>query len=138
MKKLFSISFALLILLSGMNLTIATHFCGMQVEAVKWSFTGQKATCGMEKSKETCPANKGLSENCCQDRIIVYAIDNSYKPSAFQTKELPKNRLHSFPAALISLSNSHNFYVSGNYIVIPPDINLSSVVYLPEICVFRI
>ncbi len=138
MKKLFSITFALLILLSGMNLTITTHICGRQVEAVKWSFTGKKANCGMKMDKETCPAKKGISANCCQDRMTVYKVDNNYKPSTYQSKEVTKKYLHTFATDLITLFNSHNSYVSNNGNVIPPDIALTSAVYLPEICVFRI
>jgi len=138
MKKIFSISFALLILLSGMNLTIAFHICGKKVEAVKWSFTGKKAGCGMESDKVTCPAQKGFSKNCCQDKTSFYSIDNNYKPSNHQnTKSLIKN-LRNFYFTLNNSDNFSNSYISDKVNVVSSERVITNSVYLPEICVFRI
>jgi hypothetical protein len=55
MKKLLSRSVALIILLTGMNLTISSHFCGGVLAATKVSFTGKLASCGMESGQKTIP-----------------------------------------------------------------------------------
>ncbi|MHB9141190.1 MAG: HYC_CC_PP family protein, partial [Paludibacter sp.] len=78
MKKLFSILFAALILLSGMHLTLATHLCGGEVSAVKLSFIHEKASCGMCE-EQTATANTAVStEGCCKDEMSFYAVDSNY------------------------------------------------------------
>jgi hypothetical protein len=138
MKKLFSISFALLIFLSGMHFSIATHICGGEVAAVKWSFSGEKATCGMENPKQTCPARNSIASNCCQNEIVVYAVDNNYNPSSYQIKEVTKNLLQVFyvPVSISLYSFIAENSLSSN--TIPPDIALTSAVSLADICIFRI
>jgi hypothetical protein len=84
MKKLLAISFAFFIVLSGMHLSIATHFCGGEVADVKWSFFGKKATCGMEKTQQTCLAHHKIKSNCCHNIIAFYSVDNNYSPSSIQ------------------------------------------------------
>lgn len=138
MKKLLSISFAFLILLSGMHLSVATHICGGKVAAVKWSFSGEKATCGMESAKQTCPSHNGIASNCCHNKLSVYTTDNNYNPSTFQVKEVTKSLLQVFD---VPVSISFNSSIAANSLrnnVIPPDIALTSAVSLEEICIFRI
>ncbi len=137
MKKLFSILFVFLILLSGMHLSIATHICGGEIAAVKWSFSGEKATCGMENTK-TYPVNHGITSNCCHNNIAVYSIDNNYNPTSFQIKESEKNVLLVY---YIPVTISFSTSVSANSLhnnSIPPNIALTSDVNLSDICVFRI
>jgi hypothetical protein len=138
MKKLFSISFAFLILLSGMHLSVATHICGGEVAAVKWSFSGEKATCGMENPKQKCANHKGISSNCCQNEVSFYAIDNNFTPSSLQFNEVNKSILQSFNIPVNILFHS---FVAANSLcnnVIPPDIVSTNDVSLVDICIFRI
>jgi len=137
MKKFLSISFALLMLLSGMHLSIAAHSCGGKVAAVKWSFSEQKATCGMEDDFSSCPIHNSISSNCCHDEVAVYAIDNSYTPTYFHL-ELGKQPLQ---VVLLSASISTHllvFFTSQTKENNPPGKFLTSMVSLPDICVFRI
>jgi len=46
MKKLLSILFAGMLLLSGMHMSMATHLCGGELAAVKWSFSGEMQVAG--------------------------------------------------------------------------------------------
>jgi hypothetical protein len=138
MKKLFSISFAFLILLSGMHLSIATHFCGGEIAAVKWSFSGEKATCGMETTKQKCPVHNGITSNCCHNKMAFLKVDKNYSPSAFQIKEVTKNILKVFYAPL---NLSYNSLIASNSVrknFRPPDNFLVSAVSLASVCVFRI
>ena len=65
MKKLFSILFAAIVLVSGMHLSVATHFCGGEISQVKLSFTHENATCGMCGDKESALENGFKNEDCC-------------------------------------------------------------------------
>lgn len=137
-KKFLYISFAFLILLSGMHFSIATHICGGKIAAVKWSFTGKKATCGMEDSKSTIPDQNTITSNCCRDKVSVYSVDNNYYSSSYQFKEVTKKLLHSF---YVPLNLSFHTLAVSNHLctkVIPPGNSFTSMVTLSDICVFRI
>jgi hypothetical protein len=138
MKKFFSISIAFLILLTGTHLSVATHFCAGKVAAVKWSFSGENATCGMTDYQQTCPANKNIDSNCCKNEIANYSVDNNYTPSIYQNKEVTKDLLQVLYAP-VSLS-LHSF-TTENFLytnVSPPDPLMTSAVSLADICIFRI
>jgi hypothetical protein len=138
MKKLFSISFAFLILLSGMHLSIATHTCGGEIAAVKWSFTGEKATCGMEESTENCPAEKSVSTNCCHNEVSVYAVDNNYSASSIQFQKVSQKLLQVFAVPVTFSLNSFSETIFINTIGNPPENLLATAVSISDICVFRI
>jgi hypothetical protein len=136
MKKFLSISFAFLILLSGMHISLATHICGGEVAAVKWSLSEEKATCGM--STPTSHSQNSIASSCCHNKLSVYSVDNNYNPSSFQVKEITNSFVQVFIVP-VSIS-THSFFASNLSIshTIPPNIATTSDVSLPEICVFRI
>jgi hypothetical protein len=138
MKKTLSILFATLILVSGMHLSIATHICGGKVAAVKWSFSGQKATCGMENTKKECPAHNGITSNCCHNKLSVYSVDYTYNPASFQIKEVTKSLLQIFYIPVNIAFDSYIASTSSSTIISPPDNLLASAVSLSKICIFRI
>ena len=137
MKKLFSIVFAVMILLSGMHLSLATHFCGGEVSAVKLSFTHQNASCGMCSTDAT--AEKSIAaESCCRNELSFYAVDSNYNPS---TLEINKPVNHLLQVFYIPESVGIQFFntcSSLNANVQPPGKFIASAVSLPDICVFRI
>jgi hypothetical protein len=138
MKKLFSILFAALILLSGMHLSMATHLCGGEVSAIKLSFTHEKAGCGM-CAAETVPTDKTVSnEGCCKDEMSFYAVDSNYSPSTLQINHTANQLLQVFdiPKAFGIVSINTNSATNAN--VQPPGNYIASAVSLPDICVFRI
>lgn len=138
MKKVLSIVFAMLILLSGLHLSVATHACGGEIAAVKWSFSGEKATCGMENTTHKIPSNDEIAPNCCQDEISAYQIDNNYNPSTFTVKKVVRDLAQVFiiPACLSCPSFNSPVFFSANF---PPGNKLQvSHVFLEDICVFRI
>ncbi|HEY5510829.1 MAG TPA: hypothetical protein VIK10_07360, partial [Prolixibacteraceae bacterium] len=83
MKKLLSILFAFLILLSLMHITIATHHCGSADETFeKVSVTGELASCGMEGLVDECSSpGIHLKKHCCEDKVSALAVDQNYAPS---------------------------------------------------------
>jgi hypothetical protein len=138
MKKLFSILFATLILLSGMHLSFATHICSGELSATKWSIFDEKATCGMESSNDAKPANNSFSSECCQDQISFYSVDNNYNASTTQINEPVKQLLQVFDIPkVIGILFLHT-NSSSNTFVQPPGNYIASAVSLPDICVFRI
>jgi hypothetical protein len=138
MKKVFSILFAALILVSGMHLSIATHICGGKVAAVKWSVSGQKATCGMENTKQTCPSHNGIQSNCCHNKIAFFTVDNNYNSSTFLVKDIVKVVDHIFAIPVNLATNTTLASISLYTNVSPPDKSIANAVSLVDICVFRI
>jgi len=139
MKKLFSIVFAGMILLSGMHLSIASHLCGGELAAVKWSVLDEKAGCGMEMVKPVNTAQKSFdAESCCKDEISYYSVDTNYNPSTIQTNQPEQNLLQVFYIPLNLGIQFKNTTHSTHTPVQPPGIFLASAVQLPDICVFLI
>jgi hypothetical protein len=139
MKKLFSISIALIMLLSGMQLTISRHYCGGELADAKVSLIGHVATCGMESATDDCiqPGNH-LKSSCCNNQISVYAVDHNYSPSFTEFNAFAQTVLQVFPihenTTLHSITPiSHLFSDVG-----PPSFLTANSVSLPKICVFRI
>jgi len=97
MKRVFSILFASLILLSGLHFTVASHICCGQLAAVKYSITGEKATCGMEEDGNSIPVNGAIHSDCCKNHITVCASDHNYFQSQTPVQEIAGNDLL-FPA----------------------------------------
>lgn len=138
MKKVLSILFAGLILITGMHLSIAAHFCGGEIASVKLSFKGQEATCGMEVVS-TCPVHKELtSSSCCKNKVSYYIVDNNYSPSSFQINEVIKKSVHVVSSTFVNPQHSLSLVSHTFTNISPPELAISNAVKLPDICVFRI
>ena len=139
MKKLLSISFALLILLSGMHFTIATHYCGGVFAATKASISGELASCGMEGLvDEYSSPGIHLKKHCCDDKVSALAVDHNFAPSFTNFTTFAQHILQIY---IIPVSNELHSLTSVNLIstsVSPPDNFLVHAVSLPKICVFLI
>jgi hypothetical protein len=139
MKKLLSISLALLMLLSGMQLTISMHYCGGELADSRVSLTGHLASCGMEGIIDNCTASESsLDESCCKNQISVYEIDHNYSPSFTDFNTFAQNMLQVY---LISARSTFHSYTAINLYrtdTNPPENALLHAVSLPKICVFLI
>lgn len=140
-KKILSILIAFLILLSLMQFTIATHYCGGDGETfVKFSITGELASCGMESCDDKYSAQeKYFEKTCCNDNISVLAVYNNFAPlfTNFTVFALHVLKIYIIPVnieihSLIAIVNSSSADVS------PPGNFLVRAVSLPIICVFLI
>jgi hypothetical protein len=138
MKKVFSILFASLIILSGMHFSIAQHLCGGTVAAVRWSFSGQEATCGMESPVKKVPSHNGFSSNCCQNNIHFLTVDKNYSPTSFHLKESPIQTSLTYSVPVNNLYYPADLFFASLKFSSPPDKLSASVVDLADICVFRI
>jgi len=136
MKRLLCIVFAGMLLLSGMHLSLATHICGGKVAGEKWSFSGERAGCGMKA--ETSPLADGFHSSCCQDQLAFYAVDSNYHPSTMPANEPLGHFMQVlyFPEN-IGIPISHAIYALKTN-VRPPGSFAPAAVSLPDICVFRI
>ena len=139
MKKLFSILFATLILLSGMHLSLATHLCGGEVSAVKFSVSHEKASCGMCAEEQTVPTHKSFeNESCCKDLVNFFEVDNNYNPSILQINYSANQLLQVFDIPKTSGIEFLHTNSASNANVQPPGSFIASAVSLPDICVFLI
>jgi hypothetical protein len=138
MKKVFSILMAFLILISGMHLSVASHFCGGELAAVKWSLSGKLATCGMEKDANTPDNQESIASDCCHNQLAFCKTDYNFDISSIQLKQ-PSFKIIKMMVAtenLIAYSPAKTFSNFTN--VIPPGQISSSTVSITDICVFRI
>jgi hypothetical protein len=139
MKRFIIIGLAFVFLLSVMHITIATHFCGGQVAAVKISLSGKRASCGMESDESSAPFREAwISTRCCYDELDVYKIESHYTPSVFGSELLTLNTIHPVIIPQDVLPNIFIPSQTAHTDCGPPKPFTISVVNLAEICVFRI
>ena len=139
MKKLLSISLALLMLLSGMQLTISMHYCGGELADSKVSLTGHIASCGMEGLVDECTdPGSHMESSCCNNQVSVYAVDQNYSPSFSEFKAFSQTVLQVFFIPENNTFLSHPSLLQTNSGANPPGNYLAAAVSLPKICVFRI
>lgn len=85
MKKGFSIAVALLFILSGMHLSVASHYCMGSLASTRINFTGKTAGCGMESQcRHGEHHGSSFDAHCCSDVVRVYAVENVFSSSAVQ------------------------------------------------------
>jgi hypothetical protein len=138
MKVFLSISFACLLILSGMHLSYARHYCGGEVAATHWSFSGVKASCDMEMTSPVCPEHQSISSECCANEMMTFSVDDSYNPSTFQVKSLIQKLLQVYFIPLKVFFDAFQPVNTNKTDVAPPGIALTSAVSLENICIFRI
>ena len=137
MKRGFAILISLVVLVSGMHLTYAVHFCGGQAVASKFSITGSTATCGMPQDQETNAVDLSIKSGCCKNHVHYLKVDN-YEDAPYQLA-----MVH-VPDVQIMVMD---FVPTPEHVLKPMTINGSgsppgsppvSSVNLSSICVFRI
>ena len=64
-----------------LHLSIATHYCGGHLAALKVSINGKLASCNMECLEKASPlTGLQLIPQCSVDVVTFYAIDSNYTP----------------------------------------------------------
>jgi hypothetical protein len=137
MKKILSILFASLILLSGLHFTVASHICCGQLAAVKYSVTGEKATCGMEEVN-SYPANGLIHSDCCKNNITICTSDGNYFQSPTFVQGIAKIDLLTSAIAPDFLVSAPVFTKAYNSLAGPPLIKSHTPVNQSLLCVFLI
>ncbi len=141
MRNILSILFASLILISGLHISIAKHFCsGESSSFEKISVTGEFATCGMEDPKGEEPLQGvNFKAHCCDNEVSTMVVDNNYAPSFSIFKAFPQPVLQVYNNNIEVLNLQQIVLIDlYNTNVLPPGNYLASAVSLPDICVFRI
>lgn len=138
MKKVFTIAVALLLILSGMHITIATHYCGGELAATRVSVIGELASCGMAHDEESNSSETIFKSNCCENETDVYAVDENYSTAEFHFKKIAPVilQLYYIPEGFTyHLNILHATFLAN---ASPPDNFMANTVSMAEICVFRI
>ena len=138
MKRVFSLLFSVLILLSGMHLTVASHLCGGELAAVKCSLTGELASCGMQESQIPVSGNGAIESDCCKNRIASCESDGNFFSPSRELKELPSFKAPNYVAVLCNGNPSLFLLKTYHSMVGPPITSHCSVVQQSFICVFII
>jgi hypothetical protein len=138
MKRILSISLALMLLLSGMHLTVASHFCGGMLAQVKWSMDKELASCGMEGMAEPNPTGIALHEACCNDVVSTYTTDGQYQVQSLNIQKHVPQLISQFsvPQSLLFKSQQPADYHHTH--VFPPGETAPTQVFQENICVFLI
>jgi hypothetical protein len=140
MKKLFPISVSLIMLLSGLQLTISRHYCGGEFADAKVSVLGRLASCGMENiENDECaiPVNQ-INPNCCTNKVSSFTVDQNYSPSQTGFNSFAQNVLQVFIIPASITFHSYTAINLGFTDTSPPGNLLANSVSLPKICVFLI
>jgi hypothetical protein len=137
MKKSLTILITVVLLASGMQVSIDRHYCGGELADIKLSLTGRMASCGMEKTENKCPDYPVFNKKCCEDQISFYSISSKYFPGFFKLSHPSTGK--DIPLAHISFIVLRNLNTS-DFIAweLPPGDKSKSSLTLSEICVFRI
>jgi hypothetical protein len=139
MKRLIIIGIAFVFLLSGMHISIATHYCGGKAAGMKLSLSGNKASCGMEADASAIPSAETLiNTRCCYDDLTVYKTESHYAPAEFGHKMLTQSIVQQsiIPAGIFRESLLQSQYRPAD--IGPPGQFTASSVNSAEICIFRI
>ena len=139
MKKLLSISIALLMLISGMQLTISRHYCGGELADSKISVIGHLASCGMESATDDCTRISTIGESgCCKNNVSVYEVDHNYSPTFNHFKVFAQTILQIYLVPENITFHSSTSIKLNSTDTSPPENALLYAVSLSKICVFLI
>lgn len=139
MKKATGIFLVLLILGSGMHISLAVHFCGGMNAGAKISFSGKTASCGMTEKENGVGISVLFKKHCCENVVRSLVVNPHYVQVAKMILTDPVQKLLQVFIVPVSIS-SNGFYkteVSAGS-VRPPGWNYCTGVENPVICVFRI
>ncbi len=137
MKKGFSIAIALLFILSGMHLSVASHYCMGSLASTRVNFTGKTAGCGMESHcRHGEHHGTSFDSHCCADVVKVYAVESVFSSSALQHTV---KSVHTAPVLIPGLPERlHVSFCAALPVCDPPGSPPMNGVSLSTIRVFRI
>lgn len=137
MKRVLAILVAVVMIASGMHLSIDRHYCGGTLADVKISFTGKLASCGMEQTESECSGHPAIDQKCCEDQLSFVVTSSNYCPEYFKVT-------HQISEKEIILNSESGFIACNLYIIdkakraFPPGDHPGKRQSQSDICVFRI
>lgn len=138
MRRTASILMATLLLLTGLHLSIASHFCCGKLAAVHFSITGKDASCGMEDESTSALAGKIIKKHCCTNDLTALTVDSNYSPSFSKGIDFSQKVTQIVAVPYTEIVNDLAFTHYSHPILSPPGIFRTNTVELAAICVFRI
>lgn len=84
MKKVFTILFIFVVLLSGTTVRYSAHYCQGTFIASRLSFSGENASCGMSQEKNDSKEAQ-ISNLMCVNEITSYTFIDNYVYSPQET-----------------------------------------------------
>jgi len=139
MKKVFSISLSLLMMVAMLQITVAMHYCGGEEVATKVSLSGKLASCGMNCTEEEMPLQgTNFTSHCCENTLIFCGVSNNYSPTYSIIPESYQNNFQVLAIPLELSAKSKTALNPLNTNISPPGALMSTNVDLSTICVFRI
>lgn len=136
MKRILSIVLAVLLLASGLHLSVASHYCGGTLAQVKWSLNHDLAGCGMENDVKTHSGNPEWQDACCQDLLSAWTTDGQFTASTPLIAAFNLQPITCFNT--VSLSSVETQTVMVSSFIFPPGNLQPSRVCRNSICVYRI
>jgi hypothetical protein len=121
-----------------MHLTIATHYCQGEIAAIKVSFTGKSASCGMDMTfmGNSSPGTV-LTKHCCDNELAVYNIDSYFSLSEYQHKINTINNAWFKDIPYKPFLQSEILFSHNNSCISPPGYYMANAVDITAIRVFR-
>lgn len=138
MRKAASILMAILVLLTGLHLSIASHFCQGKLVNVNVSVTGKITPCSMGGEASSYPGSKFSKKHCCDNELSTLKVDSNYSPSFAKSLEVSQKVIHISGFPLTESVRELVFTKKSEPIFSPPGIFRTNTVELASICVFRI
>ena len=129
----------ILVLLTGIHLSISSHFCRGQLVAVKISVVGKDASCGMEcEVSSSFPSSTFFKSHCCTNDLTTLSVDSNYSPSFYKSIDISQKVIQIFGISLTEIVKELAFTHYPHPNLSPPGIFQTNTVELADICVFRI
>jgi hypothetical protein len=129
---------AMILLLTGIHLSIASHFCCGNLVAVHFSVNGKDAGCGMNDEAAFPIAGQIIKKQCCTNDLTTLSVDSNYSPSFSKSVDIAPKVIHINGTSQTEIVRQLIFAKNPNTILSPPGIFLTYTVELADICVFRI
>jgi len=139
MKKATSILFLLIILVTGLQITVSQHFCRGNLADTRISLDGSIASCGMENADDNPVLPWDQMKNlCCEDHISSIAAVNYFTPDFYPLTEIGQNHQDHSYLPSVQIFSSEICFASLHTNLYPPGQIKSTDVDLSKICVLRI
>jgi hypothetical protein len=139
MRKFAAIPLLLLILMTGVNITVSSHYCCGNYIGSKVSLSGATASCGMQEANPAVQDNEVIRKHCCDNIVAPILLGNNYIPTFYSVPSVQTQAIPDFTALMIFLSPVEDHSVnrlSGENS--PPGSYHPTSVEQNIICVFRI
>ena len=137
MKRAAASILALILILSGMHLTLATHLCGGQRIGATVTFGATAQSC-CKKERSDISTGLQLQRTCCDNHLSTWSVDTSYYPTPNGLLKTNLTSLpfyvYAYPTALWKVACTPILHS----VIHPPGRLSFNAVELPRIGVFRI